>query len=154
MSFLHHKNKDTGEKFYVYFIQQEGRGTQPVKIGYSKDPEKRLLYLQTGNPIELRIKVWLECDTEAEAVHLERLLHRIAQKKFKRLMGEWFLIHGDWGKLIESAYKSSTKLDKMPEVFHVKKQVNKKSEKIISENKRLKKSIEFLENIIQDNEIF
>ena len=47
----------------------------------------------------------LPFDTEKEAVLMERCLHRVGGKRFKRLEGEWFIVYGSWKKLIEQARK-------------------------------------------------
>lgn len=95
--------------YYVYFIastrpHKRGRGTcTPVKIGFSKNPEERLATLQTGNPSALKLSAMILCKDKAESMRLEAALHSIAEKRFKRLAGEWFLIYGSFKKLIEQA---------------------------------------------------
>lgn len=56
-------------------------GSEHVKIGYAKEPEKRVAYLQTGSPMELTL-LWAE-----EGVY-EALLHR--EFHAYRVRGEWF----------------------------------------------------------------
>lgn len=68
-------------KGYIYFIQGLCGGA--IKIGYSKNPEKRLAELQTGYPDTLTILLMIP-GTEAT----ERTLHR--QFEASRLKGEWF----------------------------------------------------------------
>jgi len=109
--------------FYVYFIQQEGNGRQPIKIGYSENVEKRASCLQTGNPVKLSIRMKIPCEDKNQAVHIERILHRIAGSKYRSLEGEWFLIYGSWKSLLDAAYKSSTKLDEFPEPVIGKKRL-------------------------------
>jgi len=94
--------------YKVYFIQQavKGRkGIQPVKIGFSKDPEARLKNLQTGSPNKLKIRKVIEFETKREAEIVERCLHNIGKKKYKKLEGEWFLIYGSWKAFIEAGMK-------------------------------------------------
>ena len=63
----------------TYLIRAEG--THLVKIGKSRDPNKRLKTLQTGSPHRLVIeRVW-DSDVEAE-------LH--AMWSHRRTQGEWF----------------------------------------------------------------
>lgn len=69
---------------FVYFIQAIGGG--PIKIGWAKDPAKRLVLLQCGNPVELRI-----CRTHPGTIQDERGLHRIFGEV--HLRGEWFHAH-------------------------------------------------------------
>ena len=92
--------------YYVYFIQPEGKGNKPVKIGYSKDPEARCKELQTANPKKLSICVKLPFETEGQAREAERTFHWLAGKKHRRLTGEWFVIYGSWKKFIAQAMKA------------------------------------------------
>ena len=68
-------------KGWVYFAASGEDG--PVKIGWAKDPEKRLHSLQTGHPEELDL-IALIPGTR----HLEADIHRRLWKS--RLRGEWF----------------------------------------------------------------
>ena len=93
----------------VYFIQAKPGGKQkgdrPVKIGYSKNPEKRAKELQTGNPNELVVIVSLPFESESEAREMEGTMHYLARKKHQALMGEWFIIYGGWPNFIAACYK-------------------------------------------------
>ena len=66
---------------FLYFIQSSNKGE--IKIGRSKNPEKRLRNLQTGNPNKLRIVASLE-----GLGWREKDLHD--QLKKWRGSGEWF----------------------------------------------------------------
>lgn len=66
---------------FVYFIQEGGDG--PVKIGFSKRPERRPQKLQTGNPRELLLRHVLPGDRAIE----DQLHRRFAPA---RIRGEWF----------------------------------------------------------------
>lgn len=73
----------------VYFIR--GKGTNFVKIGYSKDEESiqhRLVSLQTGNWVDLELMFCVEGGYEKE-----RMLHGALRNY--RVKGEWFKIHFD-----------------------------------------------------------
>lgn len=66
---------------YTYFIQSECGG--PIKVGFTKGrPQQRLMELQTGSPLKLKLVGWMEGNSERE-VH--------AQLHWARLHGEWFL---------------------------------------------------------------
>ena len=94
--------------YYVYFIQQNEKGdNSPVKIGFSKDPDKRLKELQTGNPCRLKLCLSLPYDDEREAQLMERCLHDVGARRFRRLSGEWFIIYGSWKKIISQAQKKA-----------------------------------------------
>lgn len=67
-------------KEWTYFIQSEGGG--PIKIGFTtREPEQRLLQLQTGAPTKLRIVGLIPCNREKE-------LHKKFAKHHSH--GEWF----------------------------------------------------------------
>lgn len=91
--------------FYVYFIQPEGKGRQPVKIGYSANPDNRLKDLQTANWKKLKISLTLPFESEVQAREAESTMHFLAKKKHQSLEGEWFIIYGDWNKFIAESLK-------------------------------------------------
>lgn len=73
---------DEGErKGWVYFLEASPHG--PIKIGWAKDPAKRLEQLQTGQPVELNL-IGLLPGTR----YLEADIHRRLWKARSR--GEWF----------------------------------------------------------------
>jgi hypothetical protein len=39
-----------------------------------------------------------------DARTMERIMHNLAAKRFKRLEGEWFLIYGSWRKFIKQSF--------------------------------------------------
>ena len=71
---------------YIYFIRQTSIQTKEMfyKIGFSKDIEKRLRELKTGNPNILEIKYKISNST----IEFEKHIHLICQNY--RLDGEWF----------------------------------------------------------------
>jgi len=79
--------------FYVYFIQVDKKKRQPVKIGYSSNPQQRLKELQTANAYKLKVSLQLPFDTEDAAREMEGTMHYLAGRKHRRLMGEWFYIN-------------------------------------------------------------
>jgi len=67
---------------YLYFIQLENTG--PIKIGLAKNPNRRLIQLQTANPYKLNLLYFFpSCKTDEDGLHY--LLRAY------RLEGEWFL---------------------------------------------------------------
>jgi hypothetical protein len=76
----------------IYFIQQNPEENGPVKIGISKDPQRRLDTLQTGSPHELELIYTARVAAESEC---EDYLHEMWSSR--RLNGEWF----DIGLLFE-----------------------------------------------------
>lgn len=91
--------------YYVYFIQRDRKGNQPVKIGYSKDPDLRIKDLQVANCDKLKIALTIPFETEELAREAERTMHWLARKKHRKLNGEWFLIYGSWKKFIAECMK-------------------------------------------------
>ena len=65
----------------IYFIQSGEKG--PIKIGFARDPEKRLRHLQGANPCELALLKAVHGDVGGE-----KRLH--AQFAHLRIRGEWF----------------------------------------------------------------
>ena len=65
----------------LYIIQSDVTGM--IKIGRSKDPQKRLKQLQTGNPNKLKLIAYFEGEGWRE-----KLLHEHLSSH--RLEGEWF----------------------------------------------------------------
>lgn len=72
---------------FVYFIKSMSKPSY-TKIGYSADPEKRILDLQIGCPFELKLIGCIKCDNPKKAQQLESHLHR--RFRPKRAYGEWF----------------------------------------------------------------
>lgn len=68
---------------YLYIIQSDKTGS--LKIGRSKDPEKRLKQLQTGSPYSLKLIFMAEGKG-----HLEKRLHERLKDYRQRRKGEWF----------------------------------------------------------------
>lgn len=73
-------------KFVVYFIQSGKKGA--IKIGHTRNIEKRIAELQIGNPYELFLLCTIEVDGLAKTRKLERYLHRRFSQQHIR--GEWF----------------------------------------------------------------
>lgn len=70
---------------FIYVIAAEENG--PCKIGFAKDPSKRLKQLQTGHPAPLRL--WFSEPFSPTVVRkVERTIHETI--KFDRSHGEWF----------------------------------------------------------------
>ena len=87
---------------YIYFIVMQVSKTKEylnrVKIGYSKDPLKRLQSLQTGNAHKLNIWYTISVN-EQQAKHLENQLHR--KFRWSKDRGEWFTMHPAIRKFIK-----------------------------------------------------
>jgi len=73
---------------YVYLIQAGDKKTDPVKVGFSKNPEKRLKAFQTGNAKELRLIMKIKCNSPSHARRLEKSLHIMLGSQNVHL--EWF----------------------------------------------------------------
>lgn len=69
---------------FVYFVQA-GDARGPIKIGYSRNVEKRIESLQTGNHLPIRLLAKID---HPNAPDIERGLH--AEFADIRLEGEWF----------------------------------------------------------------
>ena len=71
---------------YIYVIC-EGSDSEIVKIGFSRDPDKRLKQLQTGHSAPLVLFHKEEVHDEKVRA-LERVIHRTLSHK--KAIGEWF----------------------------------------------------------------
>lgn len=68
---------------YVYAIREQDTGN--IKLGISRDPQQRLLQLQTGNSSPLELVAYHKADNR---FHDERVLHTDAAAY--KIRGEWF----------------------------------------------------------------
>ena len=75
-------------KWYLYFISCGSKNNRSVKIGIAKDPTKRILDLQIGNPQVLKLDSTIECRSRKHAHNLEHWLHKCFSEYHIR--GEWF----------------------------------------------------------------
>lgn len=66
----------------VYFIQMGEDG--PIKIGYARDPKRRMYELRTASPYPLHLIGTITPATRADEIALHRRFGR------DRLEGEWF----------------------------------------------------------------
>jgi len=126
---------------YVYFISS-GKGKKaPIKIGVSKNVDKRIDELQTGNPNKLYVLSLIECTSVKRAYSLEAYLH-YKLKRF-RLVGEWFR-RADWNlPSILKVYQG--KIHEELGIFRRLKGSDIKKE-LIKENRELKEKIKQLED--------
>ena len=72
----------------VYFIAD--RENSFIKIGVSKNRNRRIKELKTGNPFQLEFMGWIECENDYK---LEKDLHQ--KFRAKNHSGEWFKINQD-----------------------------------------------------------
>ena len=82
---------------FVYFIRDGRSG--PIKIGYAKDPERRLARLQTSSPKALYLLGAARAELE-----VERQLH--AEFAADRVRGEWFRTSAALREVIREAAKA------------------------------------------------
>ena len=76
----------------IYIILSGGQ-CGPIKIGISKDPEQRVIDLQTGNPYTLVLFGFSQVGSFAAAKTLEASVHAVLAAS--RLVGEWFATDPD-----------------------------------------------------------
>lgn len=76
----------------VYIILPAG-DDGPCKVGISRDPWDRLLSLQTGSPVPLRLGEIYYLRDRATAARLEQSFHAAFAER--RLHGEWFAVTFD-----------------------------------------------------------
>jgi predicted GIY-YIG superfamily endonuclease len=79
---------------YIYII---GNNENRQKIGFAKDPHRRLKNLQTGNPDKLYLHYYVEIPDEKTRI-MESKIH--SEISYKRISGEWFNISVEDAKLV------------------------------------------------------
>lgn len=91
-------------KHYCYLI----RANQHIKIGYSRNVEKRIESMQTGNQYKLELIAKLVFETEFMARQQEKDMHR-RYERF-RFRGEWFYAEPvlDWLRQYGDAPEDTT----------------------------------------------
>lgn len=72
---------------FVYFIECMAE-MEPIKIGVSHNPGRRLKDLQGSNPFSLRLLETVRFQNETQAYAMEKMLHEIFD--MRRMTGEWF----------------------------------------------------------------
>lgn len=88
-----------GQMTSVYFIQA-GDENGPVKVGYSADPAKRVVDLQTGNHLKLTLVASVACSNAPAG---EEFLHQHLDLHDARIQGEWFECDDKMRALIRAA---------------------------------------------------
>lgn len=78
------------------FIYVIGNKSNRQKIGFSKDVNKRLKTLQTGNSEELLLHHYIQVPEDRVRI-LEKKIHQ--ELSYKRLKGEWFDMTAEEAKL-------------------------------------------------------
>jgi len=78
------KTNELGVREYVYFAQSNEQSDM-VKIGYSKNPEKRIKGLNTGNPYKIKILKKIPGDIAREAG-----IHELFKDLKTEKNNEWF----------------------------------------------------------------
>lgn len=94
---------------YIYLANIDG--TDIYKIGFTKkDPKKRILSLQTGNPFKI---VLIDTFQSEIAPQIESILHRFMSSK-KYIAEDGYSLMGEWFKLtIEDVKKFKTECSKI-----------------------------------------
>lgn len=77
------------------FIYVIGNNEKRQKIGFSKDVNKRLKSLQTGNPEKLILHHYVEIPENRVRI-IEKKIH--TELSYKRISGEWFNLSPDEAK--------------------------------------------------------
>lgn len=82
-------NKNT----YIYII---GNNKGFIKVGLSKDPQKRIKQLQTGNgdKLSLIFQECFECNRK-KVFKIEKMIHRSLSSLCSKKEGEWFLLNSE-----------------------------------------------------------
>ncbi len=79
----------TGHFVYIVMFKRHESG-DPIKIGYSRNPERRLDGIQVGSPRPLTLVRKFECPHQ----NFDKRIHRLFPRR-SRALGEWFKLT-DW----------------------------------------------------------
>ena len=78
------------KKDYLYII---GNDQGFIKVGVSKNPERRVKQLQTGNEHKLTLLFTEEFECERKhLLHIEKEVHKALRRMSTKCVGEWFEI--------------------------------------------------------------
>ncbi len=99
---------------YVYLIQAGNKKIDPVKVGFSKDPERRVKDLQTGNPKPLRLLMKIKCNDDKHARKLEKTLHEMLGNQNIHL--EWFKLKKTHVMKMLTAFANNDEFDQVQHV--------------------------------------
>lgn len=78
------------EKTFLYIISN---GEGAIKVGLSKNPDKRVKQLQTGNENHLSLLFYEEFECPRKKVFkIEKMVHRDLATRCKKRVGEWFYL--------------------------------------------------------------
>ena len=106
--------REAGDISYIYFIvchvHKSHEWKNSVKIGFSKDPQQRLLQLQIGTPHKLNLWYFFPVDL-CRVKFLEDQLHR--KFRYSKRRGEWFMIRPCVRKWISEHKKASMAFDEL-----------------------------------------
>lgn len=72
---------------YVYVVEMVSTPGL-VKIGFAKDPQRRMDYLQISSPGEISLRAAVLCDSREHAMSVESAAHQMFA--LRRTYGEWF----------------------------------------------------------------
>lgn len=81
-------------KNYIYIIKDLGN-SNIYKIGVSKNPQKRVKQLQTGNCNSLELIFEILIDDKINAYEAEKIIHDYLKENKKWKHGEWFNLTSD-----------------------------------------------------------
>lgn len=71
------------DKKFIYIISNGDN----YKIGFSKNPKRRIKQLQTGTDVKLELKYFIEIEV-APVYIIEYIIHKVVKES--RIQGEWF----------------------------------------------------------------
>lgn len=131
-------------KYCVYFIKAGCSMKANIKIGVTKDLERRIAELQIGNPLPLKCIAKVDCASRAAAYSMENALHRHLRNH--RMQGEWFR-GGKW--TLKSAL-SIKELEEAPKKYNRVEVIGSHSERELA---RLKQEVHELRQENRDRRL-
>ena len=79
---------------YIYIIR-DIINKNFYKIGISKEPQKRIFNLQTGNPNKLKLIFELIVNKNINSRDVEKVIHTYLKEQNMLISGEWFKIESE-----------------------------------------------------------
>jgi hypothetical protein len=79
---------------FIYIIRDLVK-KNVYKIGISKEPQKRIKNLQTGNSNKIKIIFELKVFKDIKSRQVEKVIHQYLKEKNMWISGEWFKIENE-----------------------------------------------------------
>lgn len=136
-------------EWVVYLVRCGKKESNPTKIGFSSNFNKRFDAIQTHNAYKLFVYGIIHCESKSHAMELEKFLHN--SLKHCHIRGEWFRLHNaQLPKLLDHFNK--VRDDGITCEVENGKSVCRDETRLMQENRRLLKEINRLKDEVSSLE--